>query len=137
MDKKECIRIWVAESGEGWECHPKSCVFCDNCSDIWYDSNGPYMISCNKGLPEEIGIKGQCKYFTEENPIFVDKDTYIKQRNKTQKIVSDFYEKNKDAIDTIIKESLDDYFSKLCDPKDLPGDRFEFILSDQQKGGLT
>ena len=124
MDREECTRVWISESGQGWKCHPRSCVFCDNCTDIWYDNNGPYMIFCDKGLLQETGFEGKCEYFTEEHPTFIDRDTYIKQRIETQKQVSKFYNEHKNEINKIMKEYLDNIISGFADVKDIPfGDK--------------
>ena len=46
--------------------HPRSCFFCDNCTDIFYDSDGPYMWFCRKDGDTELGVSGKCEYFEEE-----------------------------------------------------------------------
>lgn len=46
--------------------HPKSCFFCDWCTDIFYDSSGPYMWLCKKDGDVDAGISGECKHFKEE-----------------------------------------------------------------------
>lgn len=44
----------------------KDCLFCDHCSDIFWDySNGPYMIICDLG---EEPVNNTCRYFTEGDP---------------------------------------------------------------------
>lgn len=46
----------------------KICVFCEHCTDIWYDANGPYMISCelNKPNADEHNIDGSCEDFQDD-----------------------------------------------------------------------
>lgn len=44
----------------------KSCVFCQHCTDIWYDSQGIYMIACGIYENTEYGLKGKCKNYKEE-----------------------------------------------------------------------
>ena len=44
---------------------PKSCAFCDHCTDVFWDSHGPYMFGCELGLcrnDHEI----DCKDYNEE-----------------------------------------------------------------------
>ena len=47
--------------------HPKACFFCDHCTDIFYDWNGPYMFICQKDHNDEIerGLEGKCPDFYE------------------------------------------------------------------------
>ncbi len=64
--------------------HPKSCLFCDHCTDVFLDtfSNLPYMFFCNfvdnnrdkngnyGGYEDdlyiyEVGMKGKCEHFKE------------------------------------------------------------------------
>ena len=46
---------------------PKACFFCDHCTDIFYDWNGPYMFICQKDHNDEIerGLEGKCPDFYE------------------------------------------------------------------------
>lgn len=46
----------------------KSCVFCEHCTDIWYDSHGPYMISCglNNKNADRHNMDGTCEDFVDE-----------------------------------------------------------------------
>ena len=50
-----------------WLCPASSCVFCDYCSDVYWDyDNGPYMFICeHESNNTEEGYKGECKYFHE------------------------------------------------------------------------
>lgn len=56
--------------GGGWLCPTKSCVFCCNCTDIIWDSHGPYMVICEfEGGNEHItekGVCGKCELFKED-----------------------------------------------------------------------
>lgn len=51
--------------------HPRSCLFCKNCSDVWFDyTHGPYMIFCDEHPEDDPeftskGMKGKCKKFEE------------------------------------------------------------------------
>lgn len=49
--------------------HPRSCFFCDHCTDITYDdTHGPYMFDCNvNGNTLDEGLPGTCESFIEEN----------------------------------------------------------------------
>jgi len=45
----------------------KSCLFCDNCPDVFWDyTHGPYMFFCDIDADTEDGIKGTCDRFEEE-----------------------------------------------------------------------
>jgi hypothetical protein len=69
-------KLWEAADGLGphcW-CPVNSCVFCDHCTDIYYDySNGPYMFVCEldegKGMDDDShtgkGAIGECEWFVE------------------------------------------------------------------------
>ena len=48
------------------KCRPNCCLFCDECTDIFYDSEGPYRIICLKEKSFEIGMLGKCDSFREE-----------------------------------------------------------------------
>lgn len=49
-----------------WDSPKRSCVFCDWCTDVWWDySTGPYMFHCDKNHDTSYGYIGQCKYFRE------------------------------------------------------------------------
>lgn len=52
--------------------NPRSCFFCNHCTDIFYDWNGPYGWACEKHQcteddegPVEKGLLGQCQDFFE------------------------------------------------------------------------
>jgi len=46
--------------------HPRSCFFCDNCTDIFFDyTNGPYMLFCSVDADIDTGMRGECGKFTE------------------------------------------------------------------------
>lgn len=47
-------------------CRPNCCLFCDECTDIYYDSGGPYGIVCLKQGDFETGMLGKCEMFSEE-----------------------------------------------------------------------
>lgn len=69
-------KLWEAADGLGphcW-CPAKSCVFCDHCTDIYYDySNGPYIFACEldegKSVDDDFhtdnGAVGKCEWFME------------------------------------------------------------------------
>ena len=40
--------------------------FCNECTDIYYDSGGPYGIICLKKGDFETGMLGKCEMFSEE-----------------------------------------------------------------------
>ena len=76
MTKQEAIEKGFKEfKGEGYSvmAHPKSCFFCEHCTDIFYDyTNGPYMFFCDltedgEDTTDRInkGLKGSCNNFKE------------------------------------------------------------------------
>lgn len=56
------MRIFKCANGFSYQCPDNSCLFCDHCTDIFYDyTNGPYMIICDLNKePHE-----NCESFTE------------------------------------------------------------------------
>ena len=62
-------KTWTSEYGLTFWCLEKSCVFCENCSDIWYDGTGPYMFACEKNDEKKnltvLGYVGKCPEFKE------------------------------------------------------------------------
>lgn len=112
-------RIWISESGEMWVCDPQSCVFCDNCTDIWYDSNGPYMVSCNKGFCEDAGIRVRCEHFVEENPNIITLKEAIEAREKVLKIMAEHKDEIQKVLDETVIVCANGMFSNLADIKDV------------------
>ena len=67
MDKSECTRKWTSEGGKTVFAHSKACLFCDHCTDIFWDyTNGPYMICCELELDSQNGFRGECPSFKED-----------------------------------------------------------------------
>ena len=62
-------KTWTSEYGLTFWCQEKSCVFCEHCTDIFYDGGGPYMFICDKEESgedlTELGYKGKCHEFKE------------------------------------------------------------------------
>ena len=44
-----------------------SCLFCDHCTDIFYDSGGIYLTICDIDKDIEEGATGDCTSFVCEN----------------------------------------------------------------------
>ena len=44
----------------------ESCLFCEHCTDIFYDSKGVYMLICAKDKDVVVGSQGKCSYFENE-----------------------------------------------------------------------
>ncbi len=59
-------RVFTLENG--WKVHaPENCcLFCDHCTDIFYDSGGIYMTWCDIGKAAYTGLRGECEDFIEE-----------------------------------------------------------------------
>lgn len=69
MSREEyCTRKWTSDAGASWWCPPKACMFCDHCTDIFWDyTNGPYMIICDIDIdPTDGGYDGTCRSFVED-----------------------------------------------------------------------
>ena len=50
--------------------HPRSCLFCDHCTDIYWDyTNGPYMVCCDIEGDTMLGSRGECGFFFEESEV--------------------------------------------------------------------
>jgi len=46
--------------------HPRSCFFCQNCTDIFFDSEGPYWWFCRENMLQDEGMTGKCTLFLED-----------------------------------------------------------------------
>lgn len=59
------MRIFKCENGIEYKCPDTACVFCDHCTDIFYDyTNGPYLMFCE--LPDHDCHDGAgCEHFIE------------------------------------------------------------------------
>ena len=54
-----------------YNCPPKCCLFCDKCTDVFYDyTSGPYMMLCTDPRTTteimQAGYRGECEFFVEE-----------------------------------------------------------------------
>lgn len=66
--------IFLLEDGRKYGAHKHSCLFCNHCTDIFYDSNGIYALICDincndQEIMEEhkkSSFYGKCEYFKEE-----------------------------------------------------------------------
>lgn len=64
-DESEFTREYKCEY-YSLKAHPRSCFFCDNCTDIFFDyTNGPYMFMCVKQADTGAGLLGKCNQFIE------------------------------------------------------------------------
>lgn len=65
-ENNEELREFVCENGIVYKCHPKCCLFCQHCADVFYDyTNGPYMTLCELNLDEDTGREGNCARFLD------------------------------------------------------------------------
>ena len=66
MKEKPIMRTFKCANGFTYEIPDNFCVFCEHCTDIFYDyTNGPYMFICDIG--KEYDAKNfECKYFEAE-----------------------------------------------------------------------
>lgn len=68
------------------------CVFCKNCTDIFYDyTNGPYMFLCELNKQEELEItetECRCEYFEDDGYIF-DEEKYLQEQKEIQEKINE------------------------------------------------
>lgn len=58
------MRIFKCANGLAYKCPDTACVFCDHCTDIFYDyTNGPYLMFCE--LPAHDCNGAGCEDFIE------------------------------------------------------------------------
>lgn len=103
----------------------KSCCFCKNCTDIWYDyTNGPYMFHCVKAEESEdeedtltpLGYEGKCGYFEfdeegEKSQIEIKKSMmYARDPETIKSIIGE--EKYNELIEAI-KKCVDDEMKRM------------------------
>lgn len=69
MEKSECLKDYVFKNGLHIMCRQNSCMFCENCTDIYFDSCGPYAVACiNKDFDAfKNGMLGNCKFFCKRS----------------------------------------------------------------------
>ena len=66
-ERKSWNRIYEIEGHMRCKCPEKACVFCDHCTDVFWDyTNGPYMVFCDISADTEKGFIGHCELFKEE-----------------------------------------------------------------------
>jgi len=44
----------------------KSCLFCDHCTDIFWDYSGPHAFACDIEADTGIGVSGECASFLDD-----------------------------------------------------------------------
>lgn len=78
-------RDFVFDSGTEVWAPEKCCLFCDKCTDVWYDSHGPYMYSCEDD-PEgkfeltDKGYSGECDHFVEDKDVDANNERIRKNK---------------------------------------------------------
>lgn len=60
------MKVYKLETGETVEAPDKCCLFCDHCTDLFYDFGGIYLTVCDIEKDIVIGSKGECDYFKDE-----------------------------------------------------------------------
>ncbi|MBQ1297096.1 MAG: hypothetical protein IIY21_23835 [Clostridiales bacterium] len=64
---KAGFKPYKGANGKTYLALPNSCLFCWNCTDIFYDfTNGPYMFICREDGDTINGMCGKCKSFKGE-----------------------------------------------------------------------
>ena len=59
-------RVFTLETGWKVTAPENCCLFCDHCTDIFYDSGGIYHTFCNIGQDVYAGSRGECPDFIED-----------------------------------------------------------------------
>lgn len=61
-------RKYQLEGGYTVEAPDRCCLFCDHCTDIWWDWGGIWGLTCDIHDEVEVlkGAEGQCERFVEE-----------------------------------------------------------------------
>lgn len=61
-------RKYQLEGGYTVEAPDRCCLFCDHCTDIWWDWGGIWGLTCDINDEVEVlkGAEGQCERFVEE-----------------------------------------------------------------------
>ena len=60
------LRLFYCANRKVYVCDEKCCLFCDHCTDVFYDSDGPYLLICDIAKDTEIGMQGICEHFKEK-----------------------------------------------------------------------
>ena len=68
--RKDFTKIYECDEYK-CDAHPRGCLFCQHCTDVWWDyTNGPYMFMCELQTeehdPTAHGIYGECKHFNHD-----------------------------------------------------------------------
>ena len=58
-------RIYTLSDKREIDAPEHCCLFCDYCTDIYYDSKGIYLTLCKLGLNVVEGSQGKCLNFKE------------------------------------------------------------------------
>ena len=73
-------RKWECENGSVYGMPYNHCVFCNHCTDIYYDSDGPYMFSCNINKEIELAeTECKCAFFEDDGYVFNEKE-YLQKK---------------------------------------------------------
>ena len=67
-------RLFVLEDGKEIWAPEKCCLFCNKCTDVWYDNQGPYMYACSDNTDKNVdlaekGYEGTCDRFVEDTEV--------------------------------------------------------------------
>jgi len=67
QDIKVNRRLFRCENGSDYLAYENSCLFCNNCTDIFYDyTHGPYLMICDLDCNTQNGMAGQCCWFKDD-----------------------------------------------------------------------
>ena len=65
----EGFQIYETSTGRKFVGRKNGCLFCNHCSDIFYDYNGIYALVCNTDKDIENGIQGKCEKWTKKKDL--------------------------------------------------------------------
>lgn len=119
-------REWVSDYGLSFWCPEKSCVFCKRCSDIFFDSAGPYMFFCE--LENDVsskdaeltylGYKGKCDRFEEDDDIEQRNNENREAMKKAKELMQN--EELVESFRKAAKDYFDRMFCELTDIREFP-----------------
>lgn len=94
----------ITDQGAVYKMPKNHCVFCKNCTDLLYDSSGPYCFFCNLGLEIEITeTECKCDKFEDSGYIF-DEEDYRKRMEATRLFMNEI--QNTDVFKKEIKSLM-------------------------------
>lgn len=69
------MKFFHCQNGRSYEAHERSCLFCEYCTDVFWDyTNGPYMLICehpetDDRSKEQAFSAGKCEKFKQSGSV--------------------------------------------------------------------